>query len=145
LPGGCAGRAGRAFTLLEVMVVMAMLLLLIISALGASSLLDRVSRFQAQDTTALEAAQGRLEELQAIQYNPPGVPFTSTNYYTTNTVVMATAKSGTTNLAVGTMVSLIQPVVAGHLATVTVTYTNYGKPASVRLQTVINKHSGGQP
>jgi Tfp pilus assembly protein PilE len=141
-----APRAGeRGLTLVEVTITLAMLMLLIVSAIGAITLLDRASRHQGQDTTALEIAQGKMEEFLGTQYNPPLPPFTSGDYFTTNTAVIAMDKSGTTNVVTGVVLSEVEPVANGHLVTVTVTFTNYGRPMSAQLQTVINKHSGGQP
>jgi hypothetical protein len=39
----------------------------------------------------------------------------------------------------------LTPVAQGHLVTVTVATTNGNLPLSVRLQTIINRKSGGQP
>src|SRR5262249_44476706 len=141
------GRAGASgFTLIEVVIGIAMLFMLIVSAIGAVTLLDRASRSQSEDTTALEIAQGKLEEFQATKYNPPLSPFVSTTTYTTNQVILALNKTGTNTRAAGILVSKVQPVANGHMVTVSVVFTNMNlTPVTATLQTLINQHSPGQP
>ena len=43
------------------------------------------------------------------------------------------------------VVSKVQPVVNGHLVTVTVSFTNYNKKVNLQLQSLVNKLSAGQP
>lgn len=136
---------GAGFTLMEILVVMALLMMLVIAAISALTLLDRSSLRQAQHTTAVEVAQGRLDEILATKYEPPKVPFTSTNYTVTTNATLTISKSGTNATTVAVVTSLVEPAGVGHVATVIVRYTNYDQPTSVRLQTLINKHSGGQP
>jgi type II secretory pathway pseudopilin PulG len=140
-------RAGHSgFTLIEVVIGIMLLMTLIVSAIGAITLLDRASRSQAEDTTALEIAQGKLEEFQATKYNPPVSPFLSTTTWTTNQVVLALNKTGTTNRAVGVLISKVEPAANGHLVTVMVSFTNMNiTPVTAQLQTLINKQSPGQP
>jgi type II secretory pathway pseudopilin PulG len=140
-------RAGQSgFTLIEVVIGIAMMFMLIVSAIGAITLLDRASRSQSEDTTALEVAQGKLEEFQATKYNPPASPFLSTTTWATNQVVLALNKTGTTNRAAGVLISKVQPVANGHLVTVSVVFTNMNlTPLTAQLQTLINQHSPGQP
>jgi hypothetical protein len=45
----------------------------------------------------------------------------------------------------GVLTTRIQPAPIGHLITVSLAYTNYRRPLTVQLQTVITKFSGGQP
>jgi type II secretory pathway pseudopilin PulG len=136
----------RGFTLLEVVIGIAMLLMLIVSAIGAITLLDRASRSQAEDTTALEIAQGKLEEFQATKYNPPVSPFVSSATWTTNQIILALNKTGTNTRAAGLLISKVEPVANGHLVTVSVKFTNMNvTPVTAQLQTLINHHSPGQP
>jgi prepilin-type N-terminal cleavage/methylation domain-containing protein len=141
VPGHRAG----GFTLIEILVTLAMLLLLLIGALGTITLLDRSSRRQGQHTTALEVAQGKLDEFLSQVYNPPVPPYSSTNYYQSNWVTLAANKSGTATSTFASVISLVQPVLNGHVVTVTVSFTNYDQLVNVQLQTLINRHSGGQP
>ena len=135
----------KGFTLVEILVVLALLLMLTIAAVSALTLLDRSSARQAQHTTAVEVAQGRLDELLALEYSPPDSPFSSSNYTDTSKVTLTLGRSGTNATTTAVVTTLIEPAVNGHVATVVVNYTNYSQPTSVRLQTLINKHSGGQP
>src|SRR5262249_20151361 len=139
-------RGGQSgFTLVEVVIGIAMLMMLIVSAIGAISLLDRASRSQSEDTTALEIAQGKLEEYQATKYNPPLSPFLSTTSWVTNQIILALDKSGTNTRAAGKMICQVTPVANGHMVTVSVVFTNMNvTPVTAQLQTLINQHSPGQ-
>lgn len=139
------GVVPHAFTLVEILVVITLVVMLLIAAVGAITLLDRTSRRQAHYTTALEVAQGKLDELLAKPYNPPNVPFTSANYTERQAVTMSVNRQGTAISSQALVTTSLEPVLNGHVATVVVAYTNYHQPASVQLQTLINKLSGGQP
>ena len=116
------------------MFVMFLLGTLVLAALETMKLLDRSSRRQALHTTALEIAQGKIEELQSTAYNPPLAPFGSGTSNLTTSVTLALNKAGTSTLVPATMTTVIAPVSKGHLVTVTVTTTNANQPLSVQLQ-----------
>ena len=141
-----AWREARAFTIMEVLVVLMLLLMLTIASISALVTLDRSSLRQAQHTTALEVAQGRLDQILTNAYAPPTAIFNSTNYtQTTTATILTVGKSGTNATTTALVTTKVEPVIGGHVATVIVQYTNYSQPTSVRLQTLVNKHSGGQP
>ena len=125
--------------------MLVLLVPVVVAGIGAVMLMDRASRSQAQDTTALELAQGELEDFQATAYSPPTAPFTSTNYTRSNYVTLALDKYGTSTWTAASVVSKVQPVVNGHLVTVTVSFTNYNKKVNLQLQSLVNKLSAGQP
>jgi len=127
------------------MVVMILIGLLSISAIDTVTLLDRSSRRQAMHTSAMELAQGRMEELQSTNYNPPLAPFTALITTQTANVILALGKAGTNILMGGLMTTVIAPVTRGHLVTVKVATTNATPPLQVQLQTLINEKSGNQP
>ena len=132
-------------TIFEILVVLVLMSILIIAGLNTLTLLDRSSRRQALHTSAMELAQGKIEELEAAAYSPPLSPFTAaTNTFKTN-IVLALSKSGTNTVVGGTMTTVISPVARGHLVTVSVATTNANQSLSVALQTVINQKSGNQP
>ena len=54
-------------------------------------------------------------------------------------------KAGTATSTSASVVSKAQPIVNGHLVTVTVSFTNYNRLVSVQMQTVVNALSAGQP
>lgn len=138
-------RRGAGFSLVEIVIVMGLMSILVVAGLSTVTLLDRSARRQAVHTTAMELAQGKLEELQSTAYNPPTAPFTASTMNQTNNVVLSLNKTGTSNQITGTLTAVISPVAQGHLVTVTVKSTNYSQPMTVQLQTLINKSSGGQP
>ncbi|HEY2952873.1 MAG TPA: type II secretion system protein [Verrucomicrobiae bacterium] len=142
-----AARRGRrdGFSLIEIVIVIGLMSILIVAGLSTITLLDRSARRQAVHTTAMELAQGKIEELQSTAYNPPTAPFMASTTIQTTNVVLSLNKTGTSNAITGTMAAVISPVAQGHLVTVTVTSTNYNQPMTVQLQTVVNKSSGGQP
>ena len=142
-PGGNRRHAG--FTLIEIVMVMVLAAVLIVAALSTVQLLDRSSRRQGLDTTALELAQGKIEELQATAYNPPLTPYYATNSTVTSNVVLLLDKTGTSNLVTGVMTTTIAPLTSGHLVTVIVAATNANQTLVAQLQTLINKNTGGQP
>src|SRR5215216_4939488 len=72
------------FSLIEIMVVMTLMGILVVAGLNTVVLLDRSSRRQALHTSALELAQGKIEELQATTYNPPVSPFLASTLTQTN-------------------------------------------------------------
>lgn len=125
--------------------VLGMASIMVLASLSTVTLLDRSSRRQGLDTTAMELAQGRIEELQATAYTPPVAPYYSSNFTTISNVVLLLNKAGTSNLVTGVMTTVLAPVASGHLVTVTVTTTNADQRLTAQLQTYINKNSGGQP
>lgn len=133
------------FSLIELMVVMFLLAILVVASLNTMKLLDRSSRRQALHTTALEIAQGKIEELQSTAYNPPVGPFGAGTSNLTTSVTLALDRAGTSTLVPATLNTVIAPVSKGHLVTVTVATTNSNQILSVQLQSLINRMSGGQP
>jgi type II secretory pathway pseudopilin PulG len=149
---GAAGRtglpgpgAGGGFSIVEITIVVALMAILILAGLNTITLLDRSSRRQALHTSAMELAQGRLEELQALAYNPPITPFGAAASTQSTNVVLALDKAGGATLVGAAMTTLITPVAQGHLVTVTVSTTNANQAMNVQLQTVINEKSGNKP
>ena len=138
-------RARLGFSLVEVTVTLGLVGILVIAGFNMVTLMERSSRRQALHTTALELAQGRIEELRATVYNPPLAPYTATNTILTTNAVLSLARTGTNSLVSGLMRTVIAPVADGHLVTVTVSTTNLASPITVQLQTLINKKAGGQP
>ena len=130
---------------MEIMIVMLLLAILVVAGLSTITLLDRSSRRQALHTSAMELAQGKIEELEALPYNAPAAPFTALNTTSKVSVILALNNSGTNTLVGGTMTTVISPVVRGHLVTVTVATTNANQTLTAGLQTVINQKSGNQP
>ena len=143
--GGRRPGVSHAFTITEVLVTMILLAMLVIAAISAVTMLDRSSRRQATYTTALEVAQGKLDELLATEYNPPKSPFTAANFTQRQAVTLSVNRNGSAVNCQALVTTSLQAVLDGHVATVVVSYTNYNQPASVQLQTLINKLSGGQP
>ena len=125
--------------------VLVMASVMVLAALSTVTLLDRSSRRQALGTTALELAQGKIEELQATGYNPPVAPYYATNNTQSSNVVLLLDKTGASNWVTGVMTTTIAPVSQGHLVTVKVATTNADQTLTAQLQTLINKNSGGQP
>ncbi len=143
---GWAPRAFRqGFTLIEVLVVTFLMALLVIAGLNTVNLLDRSTRRQALHTTAMELAQGRIEELHALAYNPPLAPFGAATTTQATNVTLALTTAGTTAAVVGVMTTTITPLGSGHLVTVSVSATNANQPLQVELQALFNKKSGNQP
>ena len=138
-----ARRAG--FSVIEILVVIGLMAMLILAALNTVTLLDRSSRRQALQTTAMELAQGRIESLQTNVYNPPVAPFGATATTQTSSVILVLNKTGTNTLVSALMTTIIAPATQGHLVTVTVATTNANQPMNAQLQTVINDKSGNQP
>jgi hypothetical protein len=126
-------------------VVLALLVLLLLAAFGAIKLLDRSARRQAQYTTAMVIAQGKLDEVLATPYNPPLAPFTTQPYVERKAVTLSINRAGTAVGSQAVVTTSVEKVVNGHLATAVVSYTNAAQPAIVKLQTLVNKLSGGQP
>lgn len=133
------------FSMVELVVVLFLLGSLVVAALNTMMLLDRSSRRQALHTTALEIAQGKIEELQSTAYNPPLAPFGAGTSNLNASVILALNKTGTSILVPATMNTVIAPVSKGHLVTVTVSTTNANQVLRVQLQSLINGMSGGQP
>jgi|SRR6185369_6014420 len=147
-PWGCQREHRRksAFTLTEVMVVAALLTILIIS--GFRGILSiRLNSARLTDyTSGMAIVEAKVEDIRAVKYNPPNYPFGTSTIYVTNNSAVALNKAGASFMISGTVVSKIEPVVSGHLVTVTGTFNAPGKvkPITVSLQTVVNKYSGGQ-
>lgn len=131
--------------MVELIVVLFLLGSLVVAALNTMMLLDRSSRRQALHTTALEIAQGKIEELQSTAYNPPLAPFGAGTSNQNASVILALNKAGTSTLVPATLSTVIAPVSKGHLVTVTVATTNANQVLRVQLQSLINRMSGGQP
>ena len=136
--------AQKAFTLLEVMVVTVLLSILVISSAAGLISLDRSSRRMADFTAAAAVAEAKMHSIRAASYNPPAAPFGSSNVFFTNTSSIALSKSGTNYLVTGTVISMIQPVSAGHLVTVTANFSPAPRPITVTLQTIVNRFTTGE-
>jgi type II secretory pathway pseudopilin PulG len=135
-------QAQSGFTIIETTIVVLMMAILILAGLNTVTLLDRSSRRQALHTSAMELAQGRIEELQALAYNPPLAPFGASATTQSTNVILALDRAGSGTLVGGTMATSISPVAQGHLVTVTVSTTYANQLMNVQLQTVINEKSG---
>ncbi len=126
------------------MVVMLLLTMLIISAGAGIMAMDRSSRRLADYTAAMSVAEAKLHSIRAATYNPPTLPFASTNVLLTNVTSISLSREGTNFAVSGTVFSKIQPVAAGHLVTVTATFQEPSGPFTVSLQTLVNRYTGGQ-
>src|SRR5258705_13310601 len=133
------------FSLVEILFVIGLVSILTIAAFNSVTLLQRSSRRQALHTTAMELAQGKIEELLGTLYAPPLAPYYATNFSQSTNVTLSLDPTGTSNWLTGSMKTEIAPVAQGHLVTVTVATTNGSLPLNVRLQTIINGKSAGQP
>ena len=146
--GVSTGRRGTrwssAFTLVEVLVTMVLVLLLIIAGISSLVLMNRSSSRLADYTAAATIVRARVEAFIAATYNPPASPFTASTVRLTNAATISLNKAGTNYLVSGSVISVIQPVAAGHLVTVTGTFQTPGKPLTVSEQTLVNKFCGGQ-
>jgi prepilin-type N-terminal cleavage/methylation domain-containing protein len=142
-PGTISARNG--FTIVEVVIVLGLMLVLVLAAASTLTLLDRSSRRQAVETTAMEILRGKAEEYRAILYNPPVAPFTASVTGTTNVVTIALNKAGTSNQVTGTLRTDLRPISQGHLLSLSLALSAYNQPMTVRLQTLINKNTLGQP
>src|SRR5437879_10124389 len=94
------------FTLIEVMMVLMMGSIMVLACLSTVTLMDRSSRRQALGTTALELAQGKIEELQAATYNPPVAPYYATNSTQSTNVVLLLDKTGASNSVTAVMTTI---------------------------------------
>lgn len=142
----CQRPAARsAFTLLEVLIASGLLLGLVLAGMNAVFVLDKSSRRLAELTSAMALVQGRLEEVRTFDYNPPVAPFVASATVTSNAVSISLDKGGTQYQVPGTLITRIEPVVSGHLVTVSASFNSLGSPVQAQLQTVLNKFSGGQP
>lgn len=140
---GSRGQDGM--TIMEVVIVIVLMSILFVAGLSTITLLDRSSRRQALHTTAMELAQGRIEELLSKPYDPHASPFADTPTTIKTNIVLVLNNASTNTLVGGTMTTVTSPVARGHLVTVTVATTNANQPLTVALQTVINQKSGNQP
>ncbi len=137
--------AWRGFSIVEITVVVALMAILIVAGLNTITLLDRSSRRQALHTSAMELAQGRLENFQSLAYNPPLAPFGASTTTQSTNVILALDQAGAATLVGAAMTTTITPVAQGHLVTVTVSTTNADQAMNVQLQTMINEKSGNKP
>jgi len=135
----------RGFSIAEITITLGLLGILVVAGVNMIMVMNKSSRRQALHTTALEMAQGKLEELRATTYNPPVSPYLASTNSTTTNVVLTVNSSGSNTIVAGIMKTLIAPLALGHMVTVTVTTTNIDQPVSATLQTLINKKAGGQP
>lgn len=138
----CTLRA--AFSLVEVLVVMGLAMILIVGGLGGLLGMNLCSRRTADYNAALAVVEAKVEDVRAATYNPPNSPWTSGTVYLTNSDSIALNQAGVTFKVPGTVITKIEPVGAGHLVTVTGTFTEPRRSLSVTLQTLVNKYSSGQ-
>lgn len=136
--------SNQAFSLVEVMVVMGLLTVLIFSSLAGIASMDSSSRRLADHTAGMSVVEAKINAIRAASYNPPTAPFGSSTVNLTNNTSIALWKSGTNYLVSGVIVSKIQPIISGHLVTVTGTFFESPKYFSITLQTVINRYTTGE-
>ncbi len=137
-------RSIRAFTLVEVLVTTLLVLLLVLAGISSLVWLNKTSNRLGDYIAGATVVRSRVEALIAATYNPPASPFTASTVRLTNVAAISLSKAGTNFLVAGTVISVITPVAAGHLVTVTGTFQTPLKPFTVSEQTLINKFSGGQ-
>ena len=133
-----------AFTLLEVMVVMGLLGLVFIAGFAAITFNAQASSRLADHTAAFTLVQAKLEAVRAATYNPPNTYFRTNTVWLTNVHSIALSQKGTNYLVSGKLITKIEPVISGHLVTVSGNFPTPYRPTKVELQTVVNKYSGGQ-
>jgi Tfp pilus assembly protein PilV len=143
-------RSGRrpgpaGFTMIEALIALSLFMLMMGAGFAAILTLDRSSRWLADHVSAAAIAGGRMEEVRSWPYSPPAAPFGSSTVTLTTTESIALDKAGVSFRLPGTVTTLIQPVAAGHLVTVTASFTNGSHRVSAQVQTVLNKHTGGLP
>lgn len=134
-------RPAAAFTLIEVMITTVLLVMLVSAGLYALAQLDRFSRRNAEYTSVMALVSGEMEALKGREYNPPTAPFTLTNSVTSNITSIALSADGESYAIQGVIVTVMEPVANGHLATVNGYFTNWNMPYIVSLQNVINSYS----
>jgi len=115
--------------------------MLVTAGLYALAQLDRFSRRNAEFTSVMALVSGEMEALKGKQYNPPVAPFALTNSVTSNLTSIALSGDGQSYLIQGVILTKIEPVANGHLATVSGYFTNWNMPYTVSLQNVINSYS----
>ncbi|MDB6067295.1 MAG: hypothetical protein JWR26_3503 [Pedosphaera sp.] len=129
------------------MVVLALSLMLILGGFNTVLYVNYSSRRIAVYTAASAVVGAKIEAVKAATYAPPNTYFRTNTVMLTNSDSISLSKSGTNLLIPGTLITMITPVLQGHLVTVTGTFTNpasfLGPPFSVTMQTVVNKFSGG--
>src|ERR1700693_4653426 len=86
------------FTLVEVMVVTVVFIMLMVSAFGTLYVDDKGSRHQAENSTALEIVQGRLEWFRGLPYDYPSAIFSNASYSVTSNMAITLDSSGSTTL-----------------------------------------------
>ena len=126
------------------LVTIVLVSMLIVAGISSLMMMERSSARLADYTAAAALVRGRLEAIIAATYAPPASPFTSIAVRRTNAASIALQKGSTNYLVRGSVLSVIQPVAAGHLVTVTGTFPLPGKQLVVAEQTLVNRFSGGQ-
>jgi hypothetical protein len=130
---------------METVLAMGLTVLLCVSTLGAILEMQVSSKRVADYTSAMAVAEAKVQDIQAVYYNPPNSPFTLGTVYVTNQNSISLNQAGTTFQIPGTVISKIEYKGSlGHLVTVTATFNAKSKPVTATLQTVVNTYSGGQ-
>jgi type II secretory pathway pseudopilin PulG len=137
------------FTLVEVMVVTVVFIMLMISAFGTLYVDDKGSRHQAENSTALEIVQGRLEWFRGLPYDYPSATFSNASYSITTNMTITLDNSGSTNLLQALVSTTVAPFqvgtnVVGHLITSSITLNTSKSPRTIQLQSFVNPFSSIQ-
>lgn len=133
------------FNLAEVMVAMGLITILIIGSFGSILGLKGMVRRTADSTAGMALAEAKIHDIRATLYpGTSGIFSAATTTTYTDNVSVALNSAGAEFLVPGTVSSTIQPVLGGHLVTVTVVIRERNQFLTNRLQTVVNAYSGGR-
>lgn len=133
-----------AFTLIEIMITLALILILVVNSFCAILYLSQSAARLATYTSAMAVVEGRIEAIRAATYNPPIAPFGPATVTSSYSEALWLDNKGQNLLVTGIVVSVIRPVAAGHLVTVTGNFATPRKATVVSLETIVNRFSGGQ-
>ena len=133
-----------AFTLIETLMVIALMGIVLLSGFAAITFNSQASSHLGDLTAVSGLVQAKLEAVRAATYKPPNTYFRSTVVWLTNDHSIYLAKNSAKYLLTGKIITKIEPVISGHLVTVTGLFPTPGRPTVVEMQTVVNQYSGGQ-
>lgn len=124
---------------------MGLLTMIFIACFGAVWSMLMISDRTSDYTAGMALAEARLHDIRATDYPGTNGVFLSTSATTNISYVSVDLNQGGTTLLVpGTVTSIIQPIVWGHLVTVTVVIEEPRHNLTNVLQTVVNQFSGGR-
>ncbi len=132
------------FTFIEAMVVMVLLLSLIVVSLASLFGMDQTTRRLSDYNQAMIVVDAEMQDIRGFSYNPPDANFKATTVFLTNSASISLDPTGTSNRISGTTIAEIKPVTGGHLVTITGTFIERGPDLVVKMQSVMNRFSGGQ-